>query len=122
MNLLKASGLLVVPTADEVRAAGAWDRLVEAATAFLRVGSVTAAEWAALEPVERAALTEAAEVVLAERAAAHGYAAQSTEAALMVGARADDGKTLAGALLSRAVMNAARRAPTEPPAAVDGAP
>ena len=106
MNLLKASGLLVVPTADEVRAAGAWDRLVDAATAFLRVGSVSASEWAALEPVERAALTEAAEVVLAERAAAHGYAAQSTEAALVVGARADDGKTLAQRKLARKMIKA----------------
>jgi hypothetical protein len=122
MRLLKASGLLVVPTEAEVRAAGAWDGLVEAATAFLRVGTVSATEWADLEPVERSALTEAAEVVLAERAAAHGFAAQSTEAAMAVGARSDGGRTLSSALLARAVAETARAAPHEPPVPVDGAP
>lgn len=119
MRLLKASGLLVVPTEDEVRAGGAWAQLVASAVAFLRVGTVSATEWADLEPVERAAMTEAAEVVLSERAAAHGFASQSAEAAMAVGARSDGGATLAQSLLARAVADAARRVPDEAPAAVE---
>ncbi len=103
---------------DEVP--GAWDRMVGGAIRFLRVGSLSWTDWVGLSPVEQEAFQEAAEVVLAERAAVVGAAAQSPEAALAVGAKSDGGSGLAEALLRTAVVGMARGEPARPSVPVEG--
>jgi hypothetical protein len=113
MNLLRAAGLVeaapVASVPDVVRPA-----LVDEAIRFLRVGTLSLAEWGDLEPVEKAAFTEAAETVLAERAAAHGFASVSEMHARAVASKSDGGASLKDALLARAVDGMARAAPGEP--------
>ena len=117
MRLLRAAGFPVAsPTTDDVNlVTGGMDRLVGEAIRFLRVGTLSLADWVDLTAVERDAFQEAAEVVLAERASVHGAAAQSAEAALAVGARSDGGGGLADALLKTAVAGLARAEPSAPP-------
>lgn len=116
MRLLRAAGFPVAsPTVDDVNAVtGGMERLVGEAIRFLRVGTLSLADWVDLTEVERDAFTEAAEVVLAERASVHGAAAQSMESAMRVGARSDGGGTLADALLKTAVAGLAKAAPDAP--------
>lgn len=88
--------------------------LVAEAVRFLRCGTLTLTEWTAQMPCEKEALVEAAETVLAERAAAHGFASLSENHAKHVASRSDGGASLKDALLDRAVRELAGKAQTEP--------
>lgn len=116
MNLLRAAGL-VETAPDNLRdlSPDAYARLVSEAVDFARAGgTLSLAEWRDLSEPEKAAMVEAGNVVVAERAAAYGIAAQSPQGAAKVAAVADGGEAVRTMSLEAALAHVAARVPAEP--------
>jgi len=117
VKFLVASGVVVVPTTEDLRAAldddgrpVAWLRLVRECLDFLRAGGrLSAAEWADLTAVERDALVVAARARDGEVAAVAARVEADPTAALAMGAGADDGEALERAVMREATAEALRK-------------
>lgn len=116
MRFLLASGIVALPTLEDLEAAPvAWERLVVECWRFLRAGgALSPADWATLTEPEKAAMSEAARRHLAEKAAIAGRAAQSLDDAAAVAAVADGGQAEKEIALKRATAEAVAAAMSEP--------
>lgn len=115
MNLLRAAGILEVPTGEELSSEAVLHRLASTAADFLRAGgTLTLSDWRDLTLTERAAFVAAGHAVDAERAARRGAAAQGLAGAAGVLSEADGGEAAASVDLRRLVtaVAASGRAPT----------
>ena len=101
MRLLLASGLLKIPSNEEIeKNKTAMEMLLQAAERFLRGGGTyDLTDWKDMLPCERGALVTAREKIEAERAALAGLAAQDLQGAVAVFSKADGGKMKEGAIL-----------------------
>jgi hypothetical protein len=117
MILLRAAGLLVLPTAEEIQASGAWPPLLARARAWMAAGVVlTPSDMVGLTEPELAALAQARREIRAEDAAATGLAAQGVAMAAAVLAPADGSTALTDLTLQAAAARAAKRLQGSTPA------
>ena len=105
MKLLLASGILKVPTNDQIQAdEKSMAALLAAAERYLRAGgTITVEEWADFLPCEQGALVEAQKKIDAERCAMTGLASMSMEGALAVFSGADGGDARREMILQEAL-------------------
>lgn len=117
MKFLVASGVVVIPTTQELLETldgdgrpAVWLRLVREALDFLRAGGrLSASDWAELADVEKDAFVAASRARDGEVALAAARVAEDPAAALAMGASADGGEALKLATMRAATSNALRK-------------